>query len=251
MLASLAPDLLPEFTISTKIGFFPGEGHRTVHHLTPELLRYGAELTVKDLGTVPAVMLLHNPEESLSSLAPSEAYDRLGAACAVLAEAKSAGLCGAWGISSWNPAPVLAALKADEGTAAPRPDVVMVRAGMLVSADALDRAEELFQVLNVPLAGRWGMSPFGGYAQDPIWSEINPRTVLEGRPMCTQHQAAFRLAYELPNVQRVAVGTDNPIHLRELLVATTLHVDRERLSTYRTLLRESASKRRESELEIG
>lgn len=245
------PDLLPEFTISTKIGFFPGEGQRTAHHLTPELLRYGAELTVEDLGTVPAVMLLHNPEESLSALPASEAYDRLSAACAELAEAKSAGLCGEWGISSWNPAPVLAALAADEGVAVPRPDVVMVRAGMLVSADALDFAEELFGLLNVPFAGRWGMSPFGGHARDPIWNEINARTILDGQPRCNQHQAAFRLAYALPTVQRVAVGADNPNHLRDLITATTLDVDRERLSTYRTLLREYAQKRREAVLEIG
>jgi aryl-alcohol dehydrogenase-like predicted oxidoreductase len=243
--------LLPEFRISTKIGFFPGEGQRAAHHLTPELLRYGAELAVDDLGTVPAVMLLHNPEASLSVLAASEAYDRFSAACAVLAEAKSAGLCGEWGISSWNPAPVLAALAVGKSIAVPRPDVVMVRAGMLVSADALDCAEELFEVLNVPFTGRWGMSPFGGYGHDPIWNEVNARTILGGNPLCSQHQAAFRLAYELPAVQRVAVGTTNPIHLRDLIMATTLHVDRERLSSYRTLLREYAQKGRESALEIG
>ncbi|SDK14974.1 hypothetical protein SAMN04488074_104380 [Lentzea albidocapillata subsp. violacea] len=53
--------------------------------------------------------------------------------------------------------------------------------------------------------------------------------------MCSQHQAAFRLAYALPAVQRVAVGAGNPTHLRDLISATTLDVDRKRLSTYRIM----------------
>lgn len=244
----MASDLLPEFTISTKVGFFPREGQRAAHYLTPELLCSSAERAVDDLGVVPSVMLLHNPEESLTDLPAVQASDRLGAACAVLAEAKAAGLCGGWGISSWNPRPVLAAL-AEATPAVPRPDVVMTRAGLLVSADLLDQAGQLFDLLNVQLAGRWGMSPYGGNARDPIWTEINARTMLDGEPLCSQHQAAFRLAYELPNIQRVAVSTNNPMHLRALVAATTFQVDHERLSTYRALLRETAQT--ESAIEIG
>lgn len=236
----MAPDLLPEFTISTKVGFFPGDRGRTSHQLTPELILHGVKTTVDDLGVVPSVVLLHNPEQSLIDLPTTHAYNRLSAACAALAEAKAAGLCGEWGISSWSPRPVLKALAQATPATVPRPDVVMVRAGLLVRADVLDEGDRLFQVLKVPRTGRWGMSPYGGIASDSVWTEINARAMLDGAPSCTPHQAAFRVAYELPAVHRVAVGTDNPEHLRELATATTFKVNHEQVSVYRTLLRDSA-----------
>jgi pyridoxine 4-dehydrogenase len=87
------------------------------------------------------VVLLHNPEQSLIDLPTTRAYNRLSAACAALAEAKAAGLCGEWGISSWSPRPVLEALAQATPATVPRPDVVMVRVGLLVRADVLDEAD--------------------------------------------------------------------------------------------------------------
>lgn len=236
----MASDLLPEFTISTKVGFFLGDRGRSSHQLTPELILQGVKAAVDDLGVIPSVVLLHNPEQSLINLPSERAYARLSAACAALVEAKASGLCGGWGISSWNPGPVLAALTQATPATIPRPDVVMVRVGLLVRADVLDEADRLFEVLKVPPAGRWGMSPYGGVASDAVWTEINARTMLDGAKSCTPHQAAFRVAYELPAVQRVAVGTDNPAHLRELATATTFEVNHEQISRYRILLRDSA-----------
>jgi aryl-alcohol dehydrogenase-like predicted oxidoreductase len=244
----VAADLLPEFTISTKVGFFPGDDRRTVHQLTPEQLRSAIKQTVDDLGTAPAVMLLHNPEASLAGLSAESTCDQLSAACAVLAEAKTAGLCGEWGISSWHPGPVLAALADVPSAAVPQPDVVMVRTGFLVPAATLDQADQLFEVMNVPLTGRWGMSPYGGHATDSIWDEIDMRTMLEERPSCSQYQAAFRLAYELPAVQRVAVGTNNLEHLRALVAAATFRVDHATMSSYRTLLRANAQAKAATEI---
>lgn len=245
----MARDLLPEFMISTKVGFFPQGGQRAAHHLTPGLLRTGIEQAVDELGVVPSVMLLHNPEESLALLPVEQSYDHLSAACEVFAEAKAAGLCREWGISLWAPGPVLAALTRVPLSAVPRPDVVMVRAGLLARAEALDQADQLFEVMNVPLSGRWGMSPYGGHASDALWNEVNARTLLDGAPPCNQYQAAFRLAYELPVVQRVAVGTNNPEHLRELVTSTAFPVRDETISTYRTLLRANA--RQKPAIEIG
>jgi aryl-alcohol dehydrogenase-like predicted oxidoreductase len=234
--------------ISTKVGFFPQGGQRAAHRLTPELLRAGIEQTVDELGVVPSVMLLHNPEESLAILPAEQSYDHLSAACEIFAEAKAAGLCREWGISSWAPGPVLTALMGVHLSAVPRPDVVMVRAGLLARADVLDQADQLFEVMEVPLSGRWGMSPYGGHASDALWNEINARTLLEGTPLCNQYQAAFRLAYELPVVQRVAVGTNNLEHLRELVTATAYPVRDETISTYRTLLRANARQKPTSEI---
>lgn len=214
-------------------------------------MRYGVELAVEDLGVVPSVVLLHNPERSLADLPPAEAFHRLRAACEVLEAAKAAGLCQRWGISSWNPLPLLDTIGEVGAGVFPRPDVVMVRSGLLVGSDALDRAEALLDVLNVPLEGRWGMSPFGGNARDPIWDDVDARMFLADEQMCSRPQAAFRVAFELPAVQRVAVGTDNPVHLRDLVMATTLTVDHARLSAYRMLLRQRQAEDRESAIQIG
>jgi pyridoxine 4-dehydrogenase len=248
-LASVARDLLPEFMISTKAGFFPQGGQRAAHSFTPDLLRAGIERAVDELGVVPSVMLLHNPEESLAILPAGRSYDDLSAACEVFAEAKAAGLCREWGISSWSPGPVLTALVGVPLSAVPRPDVVMVRAGLLASAMHSTKRISCFEVMNVPLSGRWGMSPYGGHASDALWNEINARTLLDGTPPCNQYQAAFRFAYDLPVVQRVAVGTNNLEHLRELVTTTAFPVGDETISTYRTLLRTNA--RQKPALEIG
>lgn len=245
------PDLLSEFTISTKVGYVPDGRGRATHDLTPEVIHRGVKETADDLGVVPSVVLLHNPEASLMDLPAEHAFDRLSAACDALAKAKASGLCGEWGISSWSPRPVLAALTQATPATIPRPDVVMVRAGLLVRADVLDEADRLFDVLKVPLSGRWGMSPYGGVASDAIWTKVNALAMLDGAPSSTPHQAAFRVAYELPAVQRVAVGTNDPDHLRQLATAATFEVNHDHVSVYRKLLQDSAQVPPEVTEEIG
>ena len=51
-------------------------------------------------------------------------------------------------------------------------------------------------------------------------------------------QATFRVAYSLPRVGSIAVGTDNPSHLRELVNALRYEANTDILSAYRRLLRE-------------
>lgn len=235
-LAREAHDLLPEFDISTKVGFFPDEDGRPVHHLTPELLRYAVATTVEDLGLEPTTILLHNPEVSLRGLNPVDAFERLQAACAVLEEMRTVGLCGQWGWSTWSPGPILSALGAAHGPF-PAPAVVMVRAGLLVDPDGLDDADRLFTLLDVPAEGRWGMSPFGGDTRQKVWDEVDARVHIAGGTLCTKAQAAFRTAFKLPVVDRIAVGTENLTHLRELVMSSTLQVDEDTVSTYRGLLR--------------
>ncbi|MEU1784280.1 hypothetical protein ABZ545_33150 [Streptomyces abikoensis] len=58
-LRGVVGDLLPQFSISTKIGYFP-DGH----DLDPVRLRRAAERAAEDLGRVPNTLLLHNPEAS-------------------------------------------------------------------------------------------------------------------------------------------------------------------------------------------
>jgi aryl-alcohol dehydrogenase-like predicted oxidoreductase len=68
VLAETAGDLLAEFTLSTKVGFFPGTGGRVVHCLQPGPLRTAIERAVDDLGRTPDVVFLHNPERTLASV---------------------------------------------------------------------------------------------------------------------------------------------------------------------------------------
>ena len=150
-LAIAAGELLDRFEISTKVGFFP-DGHS----LAPARLRAAVEQTVSELGRTPTTVLLHNPECS------PQAFQR---ACEALAGMRDAGLCQAWGLSSWSPRPLLAF---DPGA---EPDVLMVRAGLTVPAGDLDAAEQL--AVRLQPTRLWGMAPFGGHAADPVWSAVN------------------------------------------------------------------------------
>ncbi|MER8041977.1 aldo/keto reductase [Streptomyces sp. NPDC094032] len=216
VLRATAGDLLPRFSVSTKVGYFP-EGHS----LAPSRLVEAAERAVGDLGREPELLLLHNPEHS----APDA--EALAQACTVLADAARAGLCGSWGVSTWDPRSLV-------GLDAPRPDVLMVRAGLLVGGDILEAAEavvERWQPSEV-----WGMSPFGGNAAEAVWERFDPRIFLRDSPSATRIQAAFRSAYGLPRVDAVAVGTDDAGHLRELTEAVAYEVDVDVVSQYRRLL---------------
>ncbi|MDT0308460.1 aldo/keto reductase [Streptomyces sp. DSM 44917] len=234
-LAAVAGDLLPRLTISTKVGFFPGS-RGAEHSLEPARLRAALERTGRDLGRAPDLVFLHNPERSLARLPVAEARDRLARACGVLAEAASGGWCGGWGIASWHPA----ALLGPAGNV-PRPGVLMVPCGLLVPVRTLDAADALAERWELPVAAVRGMSPFGGNATASVWRSADPRLFLPDRATgLSAVQAAFRVAWHLPRVGSVAVGSDDPAHLRELVDALGAEVVQETVRRYRALLRERA-----------
>lgn len=233
-LARTAGDLLSEFSISTKVGFFPGREHS----LDPRRLRMAVEKSAEDLHQSPAVVFLHNPERSLTDHSPGAARERLAAACTALHEATSEGLCSSWGIATWNPRVMLAALSGPD--VIPTPTVVMVRAGLLVSTEVLGASEALSARFGLDVDARWGMSPFGGRTTDPVWDMVNARVFLHGGQTCSNLQAAFRVAYELPRVGRIAVGTNSVGHLRDLLAAVTQRADERAIIRYRELLHSRA-----------
>jgi aryl-alcohol dehydrogenase-like predicted oxidoreductase len=183
--------------------------------------------------------MLHNPERTLAATPPAEQAERLARACAVLEEATAAGLCRSWGIASWDPRPLITSVTAmaDSGVP-PRPAVLMLRAGLLVAAEVMDAAAELATRLAVTPPGRWGMSPFGGDRAGEVWDAVNVAQFLGAGQAFTPRQAAFRIAYELPTCARVAVGTNTPAHLGELVAASTLRVDTDVIARYRQLLGE-------------
>jgi len=232
--------LLGEFTVSTKVGYFPNgdTGGRAVHSLAPAQLREAIEKSVDDLGRRPDVVFLHNPEHTLRELLAAQARDHLDRASIALIEAVAAGLCGAWGIASWDPRPVADVISSDLP-----PAVLLLRSGLSVGAPTLAAAEKLCRTLDIPLGERWGMSPFGGSTTDPAWQAVNLASFLLDEQRASTAQIAFRLAYELPHVTRVAVGTTRTAHLRDLVDATDLEVSATAVRRYRELLhcRSSAS----------
>ncbi|MEU6760625.1 aldo/keto reductase, partial [Streptomyces sp. NPDC046685] len=197
-LADVAGDLLPHFTLSTKVGFFHA-GSQAEHSLDPTRLRAALEQTNRDLGRMPDLVFLHNPERSLPY--PTAANrDALGRACATLAAAVEAGLCGAWGISSWDPRLLPGLIDAT----LPRPSVLMVRAGLLAGVDVLEASEALAARWGLTPNEVWGMSPFGGDPADPVWGRLDPRIFIEDADDAPSGlQAAFRT---LPDI----VGRDTP-----------------------------------------
>jgi len=84
------------------------------------------------------------------------------------------------------------------------------------------------------------MSPLGGQPTHPVWDEIDARQFLSTGQECSPIPAAFRVSYELPQVSRVAVGASTAEHLAELVAATSLDVDDNRIARYRLLLRAKA-----------
>ncbi|MFE5491467.1 aldo/keto reductase [Streptomyces virginiae] len=225
VLAGRAADLLPKFTLSTKVGYFRGaEGAE--HSLDPGCLRVAVEKAARELGREPDTVLLHNPERSLTGQSPADAHALLGDACTTLADAARDGLCQNWGVASWDPR-LVSVVRVDD---LPSPDVLMVRAGFLVGIDLLDDTAVLRDVWR---AGEtWGMSPLGG-GRGKVWEEFDPRPFL--RPQygnLSRIQAAFRTAFHLPSANAVAVGTDNPGHLAQLVQALGAEVDTAAVSQY-------------------
>ncbi|MGH3871695.1 MAG: aldo/keto reductase [Pseudonocardiaceae bacterium] len=231
-LAATAGDLLSEFTISTKVGFFPGD-RGAEHSLDPARLRQAVHESVRDLKVQPEVVLLHNPERTLAELAPEQGRDQWAAACTVLDDMATAGWCQSWGIACWDPRPILNVLDRE----IPVPELVMVRSGLLVRPEILDAGERLATWFGLGAHARWGMSPYGGKARNPVWERVDARQFLHGSQACSPISAAFRVAYELPQVDRVAVGVSTAEHLAELIAATALDTDDNRIAHYRALLR--------------
>jgi pyridoxine 4-dehydrogenase len=242
MLAATAHDLLPEFSISTKVGFFPGTS-KAEHSLAPARLREAMQRTAVELARAPDLVFLHNPEHSLLHAPQDEARAMLTAACHALAEAAAEGLCGSWGVASWNPRPLAALLR--DGTTRPplSPHALMTRAGLLVGPDILQAAGELADLLAVPAQARWGMSPFGGDTTDPIWRAVDASPFLTAGQEASRLQAAFRAAFFLPPVTRIAAGTNTPGHLSELAAAALLEVNENAVRRYRALLQARSAPR--------
>lgn len=124
-----------------------------------------------------------------------------------------------------------------------KPSVLMVRVGLLVGIRTLDSADDLATRWGLQADSMWGMSPFGGDARDPVWDMLDPRIFLRHQgSSLSRPQAAFRAAYHLPQVGTLAVGSDNPAHLRELLDALDSAADEQVMLEYRDLLRDRASR---------
>lgn len=180
------------------------------------------------------MVFLHNPEQSLKTLHLAQAHDYFADACEELARAADVGLCGSWGIATWEPAPLMKVLRA--GSGCPKPSTLMVRAGLSLTAEQLDADESLGWELNLDADQRWGMSPFGGSTSDPTWTMTDLSGFLEPEQDHTPVQAAFRLAFELPYCTRLAVGSGNERHLSELCAATQLEVNSGAVDKYRELI---------------
>ncbi|MFE4262924.1 aldo/keto reductase [Streptomyces sp. NPDC056883] len=225
VLAETAADLLPRFTLSTKVGFFPSAGG-VEHSLDPVRLRLAVERAARELGREPDTVLLHNPERTLAGLSTADGHTLLGNACTALADATRHGLCRAWGVASWDTRS-LGTVQVDD---LPSPDVLMVRAGFLVGIDLLN-ATTVLRTAWQP-GKTWGMSPFGG-GHRKVWEEFDPRPFL--RPShrdLSRIQAAFRTAFHLPTASAMAVGTDDPRHLAQLLQSLGTEVDTAAVSQY-------------------
>ncbi len=176
---------------------------------------------------------MHNPEHSLLE-ATAHGQAVLAEACAALDDATTKGLCAAWGIASWDPSPLVSLID----SSVPRPSVLMTRAGLLVGARTLDAADALTKAWDLGGGQVWGMSPFGGSTSAPVWARIDPRVFLRDSSQLSRVQASFSAAYHLPRVGSVAVGTDEPAHLGELLGALAGEVEERTIQEYRSLLRD-------------
>lgn len=208
------------------------------HTLDPAALRKAIEESVWDLGREPTVILLHNPEQSLKNPADERTRQLFAAACAAMRDAALDGLCSTWGVASWEPRP-LVELGALIG---PVPPVLMVPAGLLVPIAVLDASDRLMDRWHVEPEKGWGMSPFRRRPDDRVWDQIDPRQFLRDGNDHTRLAAAFRVSYGLPDVAAVAVGSDDPKHIRELVAALEATPDAERLAAYRDALRARRSR---------
>ncbi|ETA02153.1 putative oxidoreductase, aryl-alcohol dehydrogenase like protein [Frankia sp. CcI6] len=238
-LSAMIPDLLPEFHLSTKVGFFPSSTGHSEHSLEPARIRRAMEKSVDALGRVPDVVFLHNPERSVREAGAGRGQDLFLEAARTLNDAVQSGLCAEWGISTWDARPLVDALGGYLPDHAPRPAHLMHRSGVLASPAVWEAADSFAGLLRVDVRNRWGMSPFGGDTRQSFWESLNLASLLSARPpfVLAVPQVAFRLAYELPPAARVAVSLNRLSHLRQLVEAARLDVDQENIERYRVLLR--------------
>lgn len=240
LLAEFAGNLLQKLPISTKVGFFPNPDGTVAHSLEPTRLDRAVQESATTLGVAPELVFLHNPERSLADLSPARASNMLLGACAILREAAATGWCRRWGLACWSPTALLRVLDGLPAGERLDPAVLMIPAGLSVGASELDAAEQLADWLRVPRNSVWGMAPFGGDPRHPAWTSATTTPLLRPDQRCDPFQAAFRLAFELPAVARVAVGANTPARLRELFAAIDLRVDTGRIAGYREILRRRA-----------
>jgi pyridoxine 4-dehydrogenase len=219
-LRDAAGDLLGAFAVTTKVGFFP-EGH----DLDPDRLRAAVKATIVDLGQVPDMVLIHNPERSPAG------FNR---ACTALAGMKAEGLIPVWGISSWDPRLLL-----NQGYSGPVPDVLMLRAGLIVPSAVLEAGRRLVEAMT-PVEVR-GMAPFGHSTADVLWTNLDASPFLTGGQQASTIEAGFAVAFRLPHVAQVAVGTTNADHLAQLHQARLLDVNDGAVTRYRELLHRKAT----------
>ncbi|WP_208638166.1 hypothetical protein [Streptomyces murinus] len=109
---------------------------------------------------------------------------------------------------------------------------------MLVGARTLGAADTFIDAWGLGDGEAWGMSPFGGSTRASVWDRIDPRLFLHDCGRLSRVQAAFRTAFHLPRVDSIAVGTDEPTHLEELVGALAGQVEERTVQEYRGLLRD-------------
>jgi aryl-alcohol dehydrogenase-like predicted oxidoreductase len=218
LLRHVAGLLLDRFEITTKVGFFPDR-----HDLNPARLQAAIEETRRELGRCPHTVLIHNPENS-----PAD----FPAACIALWRMKATGLISAWGLSSWDPRRLI-----DTAHEVPTPDVLMLRAGLLVPSSILDAGQRMADAISPVQV--WGMAPFGHRTTDPLWTTLDLTPFLPDRS-ATTIGGAFAIAYHLPPVARMAVGTTRADHLAQLANALTYDIDEAAVIRYRALIRRTA-----------
>ena len=189
-------------------------------------LRLGGELRVT-IRVADDVCVNHCPELVLRD-------DALVQACVTLDATVAKGLCAAWGVASWDPSALLSLID----TTVPRPAGLMVRAGLLVGARTLDAADALTEAWGLEGDKVWGMSPFGGCADTPVWGQDRPTRLPPGRQPTLPRTGGVRAACHLPRVGSVAVGTNEPAHLGELVGVPAGGVDERTVQEYRSLLRD-------------
>ena len=86
-------------------------------------------------------------------------------------------------------------------------------------------------------AGHWGMCPFAGSTSQDEWRATDLAAFMASGRRCSTIEAAFRLAFDLPRVSRIAVGTTDPTHLEQLIAATEFATEPDAIGRYRELIR--------------
>ncbi len=231
LLRHRAGPMLRRLRISTKVGFFPYPGG-VEHSLDPTRLRRAVLDSVTELGGTPEVIFLHNPERSMFSERPRQAGAQLAAACQVLVDATAQGWCQGWGISSWRPTHLTPIVEYIPSGAR----AVMIRAGLAVPPAELVAGEHLAGALGLDQGQVYGMAPFGSQPRDPAWTASVTGPFLAPGQRCTPIQAAFRVAFALPPVGRMAVGISSIAQLHQLRAATELEIQPGAVAGYQRLL---------------